>query len=113
TQDEIGLFTVAGIYGLGFSGIVPAYVLAIREFFPARDAGWRIPTLLFFSGSGMAAGGWLAGAIYDHFGYYAPAFMANIAFNLVNLALVGFLVLRQHGGRGLPAGPASEGVVAA
>ena len=27
TQDEIGLFTVTAIFGLGFSGIIPAYVL--------------------------------------------------------------------------------------
>jgi len=96
TTDEIGLFTVSALYGLGFSGIIPAYVLAIREFFPARDASWRIPIVLLFSGSGMAAGGWLAGVLYDHFGYYLPAFATGVAFNLVNLALVGTLVFRQQ-----------------
>ncbi|HEY2136793.1 MAG TPA: MFS transporter [Xanthobacteraceae bacterium] len=96
TQDEIGLFTVSALYGLGFSGIIPAYVLAIREFFPARDAGWRVPMLLFFSGSGMAAGGWLAGMLYDHYGFYTPAFVTGIIFNLLNLVVVGTLVFRQH-----------------
>ena len=96
TQDEIGLFTVAALYGLGFSGIIPAYVLAIREFFPVRDAAWRIPILLLFSGSGMATGGWVAGVLYDYFGFYAPAFATGIAFNLINLALVGALVFRQQ-----------------
>jgi MFS family permease len=96
TQDEIGLFTVSALYGLGFSGIIPAYVLAIREFFPAREAGWRIPILLFCSGSGMAAGGWLAGILYDHFGFYTAAFATGVAFNLLNLAVVGTLVFRQH-----------------
>ncbi|MGB9314194.1 MAG: MFS transporter, partial [Pseudolabrys sp.] len=28
TQNEVGLFTVAAAFGLGFSGIIPAYVLA-------------------------------------------------------------------------------------
>ena len=50
TQDEIGLFTVSAIFGLGFSGIIPAYVLAARELFPAREAGWRVPMLLCCSG---------------------------------------------------------------
>jgi len=68
TQEEAGLFAVAAIFGLGFSGIIPAYVVAIRELFPAVEASWRIPTLLLFSGTGMAAGGWLAGAIYDFAG---------------------------------------------
>src|ERR1044071_3147904 len=44
TQDEVGLFTVAAAFGLGFSGIIPAYVLALREMFPASEAHWRIPT---------------------------------------------------------------------
>jgi MFS family permease len=96
TRDETGLFIVSAIFGFGFSGIIPAYVLAIRDLFPAAEAAWRVPILLLCSGSGMAAGGWLAGVIYDHFGYYAPALATGIGFNLVNLALVGTLVLRQH-----------------
>ena len=91
-----GLFTVTGIFGLGFSGIIPAYVLALREFFPAREAGWRVPILLCMSGFGMASGGWVAGLIYDHFGYYAPAFGFGLAVNAVNLVLVGTLVARRH-----------------
>jgi hypothetical protein len=71
-------------------------VLAVREFFPAREAGWRVPIVLFSSGSGMAAGGWLAGLLYDRYGFYGPAFATGIAFNLLNLMLVGILVLRQR-----------------
>ena len=100
TQNTVGLFTVAAAFGLGFSGIIPAYVLALRELFPAREASWRIPTLLMFSGSGMAAGGWLAGVLYDHFGYYAPAFAAGIGANVLNLVVVGTLTLLQHRHRG-------------
>jgi hypothetical protein len=44
----------------------------------------------------MAAGGWVAGVLYDYFGYYLPAFATGIAFNLVNLALVGILVCREQ-----------------
>jgi MFS family permease len=96
TQSEAGLFAVAGAFGLGFSGIIPAYVLALRELFPASEASWRIPTLLMFSGSGMAAGGWMAGLLYDHFGYYAPAFAAGIGANILNVLVVGTLVVRQR-----------------
>jgi MFS family permease len=96
TQNEAGLFAVAAAFGLGFSGIIPAYVLALRELFPASEASWRIPTLLLFSGCGMALGGWLAGLLYDHFGYYAPAFAAGIGANILNLLVVGTLVARQR-----------------
>ena len=46
----------------------------------------------------MAIGGWLAGALYDHFGTYAPAFAAGIAANAINLAMIGALVFRQKSG---------------
>jgi MFS family permease len=95
TQDEAGLFTAAGAFGLGFSGIIPAYVLAMRELFPAAQASWRIPTLLLFSGGGMALGGWGAGLLYDHFGYYAPAFSVGVGANLLNALIIGTLVLRR------------------
>ncbi|HEV2336327.1 MAG TPA: MFS transporter, partial [Stellaceae bacterium] len=95
TQDEAGLFAISAAYGLGFSGIIPAYIVAIRELYPSREASWRVPTLLFVGMSGMAFGGWWAGALYDYFGFYAPAFASGFLFNLFNLALVGFLVLRQ------------------
>jgi len=94
TQNEAGLFMVAAAFGLGFSGIIPAYVLALRELFPAAQAYWRIPTLLLFSGAGMALGGWLAGLLYDHYGYYAPAFAVGIGSNILNFLIVGTLVMR-------------------
>jgi MFS family permease len=96
TTSEAGLFAVATFFGLGFSGVVPAYVLAIRELFPAAEAAWRVPTLLLFSGSGMAAGGWLAGLLYDKFGFYGAAFAAGLGFNLGNLLVIGLLVLRRQ-----------------
>jgi MFS family permease len=96
TQNEIGLFTVTAAWGLGFAGIIPAYVLALRELFPPQDAGWRIPTLLLSSGWGMATGGWLAGRLYDYFGYYAPAFATGIGFNALNFVLIATLVVRYR-----------------
>jgi MFS family permease len=96
TQDEAGLFAVSAWFGLGFSGIIPAYVLAVRELFPASEASWRVPSVLLFSGSGMAFGGWLAGAIYDAVGFYAAAFAVGIVFNVAHLIVIGSLVWRQH-----------------
>ena len=98
TQSEAGLFVVATAYGLGFSGIIPSYVLAVRELFPSSQAAWRVPTLLFTGMSGMAFGSWFGGALYDHFGYYAPAFGSGVVFNLGNLVVVGLLVWRQRRG---------------
>jgi MFS family permease len=105
TRNEAGLFAISAAYGLGFSGIIPAYVVAIRELFPSSEASWRVPTLLFTGMSGMAFGSWFAGALYDYYGFYAPAFAAGVLFNLGNLAVVGFLVLRQMQGGDLTEAP--------
>jgi MFS family permease len=96
TQNEVGLFAVSAAFGLGFSGIIPSYVVAIRELFPSSEAAWRVPTFFFLGMSGMAFGSWLAGALYDHFGFYAPAFAVGVFFNVANLVVVGFLVARQR-----------------
>jgi MFS family permease len=108
TQDEAGLFAIAAAFGMGFSGIIPSYSVAIRDHFPAAEASWRIPLTLFTAMSGMAFGSWFAGALYDHFGYYAPAFGVGVAFNLLNLAIIGFLVLRLVGARRSAALSAAE-----
>ena len=71
-------------------------MLALRELYPASQAAWRIPTLLLFTGSGMALGGWLAGAIYDYSGSYVPAFATGVGANAVNLLLIGTLLSRRR-----------------
>jgi MFS family permease len=93
TQDEAGLFAIAAAFGLGFSGLIPAYLLTARQVFPAREAAWRLPALLLTGTTGMATGGWLGGVIYDQFGSYAPAFATGLAANLVNLAILVTLVV--------------------
>ena len=42
----------------------------------------------------MASGGWLAGLLYDHFGYYAPAFATGVGANILNMVVIGLLVTR-------------------
>ena len=91
TQNEVGLFTVAALFGMGFSGLVPANVLASRELFPVNDAYWRMPMLLLCSGFGMATGGWAAGVIYDYFGFYAPAFATGLGVNILNFMIISTL----------------------
>jgi MFS family permease len=96
TQSEIGLYAVAAAFGLGFSGLVPSYVLAVRDHFPSSEAGWRVPMVMFGGLLGMAAGGWLGGVVYDAAGSYVPAFQLGVLSNIVNLMLVGFLVSRMR-----------------
>jgi MFS family permease len=95
TRQEIALFAIASAFGLGFSGIIPAYSVAIRDLYPSKEASWRIPTVLMTSMLGMAFGSWFGGVLFDRFLSYQPAFAAGVLFNLANLALILFLVSRM------------------
>jgi MFS family permease len=95
TQNEAGLFAVSAAFGLGFSGIIPAYVVALRTMFPANEASWRMPIWFFSNIIGMALGGWLAGYVYDQLGSYSPAFALGVASNVANIAVIAALA-RKH-----------------
>jgi cyanate permease len=45
---------------------------------------------------GMALGGWMSGAIFDLTGSYRAAFVNGIAFNVLNVCIV-FWLLRRSG----------------
>ena len=85
---ESSLYLVSGLFGLVFGGIVPAYALAVRELFSARDAGWRMGVVFLFGTLGMASGAFLGGWIYDLTGQYHTAFLIGVAFNVVNLMAI-------------------------
>lgn len=95
TQDEVGLFTVSAAFGLGYAGLIPAYIIVARSVFPVAEASWRVPIMMFAGLLGMAGGGWLAGVLYDHFGTYGPSFATGVGFNLLNLMVILPMVLRE------------------
>ncbi|WP_298931912.1 MFS transporter [uncultured Ramlibacter sp.] len=90
------LYVVAGLFGLFQGGIVPSYALIVREYFSPREAGARVGTVLMATMFGMALGGWMSGVVFDLTGSYRAAFLNGIAWNLLNMAIVVFLLLRAR-----------------
>jgi len=88
------LYVVSALFGLFQGGIVPSYAIIVREYFPPRQAGIRVGIVLMASLFGMAGGGWISGAIFDLTGSYGAAFLNGLAFNLMNVSIVSFLLLR-------------------
>lgn len=88
------LYMLSIAFGLSQGGIVPSYAIIIRAYFPSREAGWRIGTVFLFTVMGMALGGWMAGALYDLTGSYTVSFLNAIAFNILNMAIAGTLLMR-------------------
>jgi MFS family permease len=88
------LYIVSGMFGLFQGGIVPSYALIVREYFPAQEAGGKVGTVLMATLFGMALGGWMSGAVFDLTGSYRAAFLNGLAWNLLNVSIIGFLVWR-------------------
>lgn len=96
----VSLYVVSALFGLAQGGIVPSYALIVRDYFPAREAGTQVSIVLMATVVGMALGGWMSGFIFDHSGSYQLAFMNGIAWNLINLMIVGWLLSTRYSGRG-------------
>ena len=77
--------------------------MIVRDHFPAREAGARVSLVLMATVLGMAAGGWMSGAIYDLTGSYQAAFLNGIAWNLLNMSIALWLLLARPRRRALPA----------
>jgi MFS family permease len=90
------LYAVSAIFGFGFGGIIPGYVLTVRELCPGDEAGWRIATILFFSLMGMAFGGWLAGYVFDLTLDYRNSFALGVVFNIFAIFLIGSLLYWKY-----------------
>jgi MFS family permease len=101
-RDLWTLYGVCLVYGLGYGGIIAMYAYILREYFPPLGLARRMAVVYLFGTSGMAAGGWIGGRIFDAVGSYQEAFLTGVAFNLANLVIVGGLILRarRHDARG-------------
>ena len=90
----MSLYVVSALFGLFQGGIVPAYAIIVREYFPPREAGVRVGIVLMATLFGMALGGWMSGAIFDLTGSYRAAFINGIGWNLLNLTIALWLLRR-------------------
>jgi MFS family permease len=90
------LYAISALFGLFQGGIVPSYAIIVREYFPPKEAGTRVGLVLMATLIGMALGGWLSGEIFDLTGSYQVAFLNGIGWNLLNVSIMSWLLLRSH-----------------
>ena len=88
------LYVVSALFGLSQGGIVPAYAVIVREFYPPEEAGMRVGTVIMATVFGMALGGWMSGVIFDLTGSYQTAFVNGILWNLLNVGIAVALLRR-------------------
>jgi MFS family permease len=97
----VGLYVVSALFGLFQGGIIPSYGVIVREYFAPKEAGARMGLAISITIIGMAGGGWMGGKLFDLTGSYQAAFINGILWNLLNGAIVWWLLTRQN--RRLPA----------
>ena len=91
----VSLYVISALFGLFQGGIIPSYAIIVREYFAPREAGARVATIITATLFGMAFGGWASGAVFDLTGSYATAFVNGILWNLLNMAIAGWLLWRS------------------
>ncbi len=95
-ESLTGIYTLSVIHGIPYIAIVQGYALILRYLYGPTIGGWRLGVVMLFAMAGMAVGGWLGGAIFDATLSYRSAFEAALAFNLLNLMLLGLLYFAQR-----------------
>ncbi len=93
--DSVGsLYALSILFGFFQGGIVPAYPLVVREYFSPSEASGRTGAILMVALFGMGIGGWLGGVVFDLTGSYRNAFALAAGANLLNIAIVAWLISR-------------------
>lgn len=95
-QGLAGIYALALIHGIPYIAIVQGYALILRRLYGPNIAGWRLGVVMLFAMAGMAAGGWIGGAIFDATLSYRPAFQLALAFDLLNFMLLGLLFVGRR-----------------
>jgi MFS family permease len=67
----------------------------VREYFPSEQASTRVGLAIMATVLGMAFGGWVSGVIFDLTGSYQAAFLNGLGWNLLNVSIATFLLLRS------------------
>lgn len=90
----ISLYLVSLVFGLAQGGIVPSYAVILREYLPPQNIASKIGMVLMATIFGMAFGGWVSGFIFDLTGTYSLAFLNGIIWNVINIVLIIYLMVK-------------------
>jgi len=93
-QDLWALYVLAALCGLGYGGIFPLYAVSIRDHLPISEIGRRTGVIFMFGAASMGFGSWMGGVLYDLTGSYTLPFLIGAGLNVVNLAIVGWMIFR-------------------
>jgi MFS family permease len=86
------IYSIAGIFGLGFGGVFNAPPLIAFEYFGTENVGTILGWFMLCFGAGASTGAFVSGLIYDRTGSYSSSFAFDLA-----AATAAFLLLLAIG----------------
>lgn len=94
----IGLYALAALFGLAYSGVMTSFMVCIRMMVPAGIAARGLGFVSSFGMLGMGLGGFIGGALFDMTSDYVWSFtVAGLAglFNFIVLCLFRLRIQRR------------------
>jgi len=89
TTHPVMFFLFAFFWGIGYGGAMPPYALFVKDYYGLKSFGAIYGGIMVLASLGMAAGGYLAGFLFDLSGSYQPAWMLSLVAGIVT----GFVAL--------------------
>lgn len=86
------LYLLSAMFGIGYSGVMTAVWVCIRELVEPRVAATALAVVVMFAWFGMGLGGWHGGHAYDMTGSYTRPYLDAVGSGVINLIIVGALI---------------------
>jgi MFS family permease len=86
--DNMSFMVLSALFGFGFAGNMTCLSLCVRQAVPASRFGGAIGAVMMVAWAGMAAGGYLGGALFDLWLSYTPSFVLAGMSGVLNLAVI-------------------------
>jgi MFS family permease len=101
-ESPLLLYLLSALFGIGYSGVMTAVWVCIRELVEPRVVGTSLAVVVMFAWFGMGLGGWHGGHAYDLTGSYTRPYLDAVGSGLLNLVIVGALIRRVSRTRAVP-----------
>jgi MFS family permease len=87
-ESLLGVYLMAAVFGLTFSGVMTCMIVNVNTMVPARVGARSWSIVAFFAWLGMGLGGYMGGALFDFTGGYAWSFAFAAGMGAINVAII-------------------------
>src|SRR5215510_7977248 len=94
--DGLSFMALSAIFGFGFAGNMTCLSLCVRQAVPVNRFGGAIGVVMMVAWTGMAAGGYVGGVLFDLSLSYTLSFLLAGVAGVLNLAVIGAFATKNR-----------------